>query len=142
MSNFSDDQINKIWNKGRSIPGKSPDEYRLDAAGALMKRSHRGKDDDYDWEIDHVLPRNMMKDLGIPEDEWDNSANLRPFNAKNNAKKSDNYPEYTRRLVYNRNTGKNEISEIGKVVNEVVQKGINDTYNLNWEIIEGAPSED
>lgn len=41
-----------------------------------------------------------MKELGIPEEEWDNDDNLRPFNAKNNNRKSDEYPTYTRAQVF------------------------------------------
>lgn len=57
-------------------------------------------DDNYDWEIDYVLSKKRMKELGIPEEEWDNDDNLRPFNAKNNNRKSDEYPTYTRALVF------------------------------------------
>lgn len=42
MSNFSDAQIDKIWRKGIILDGWNSDEYRLDAAGAMMAKSHRG----------------------------------------------------------------------------------------------------
>lgn len=142
MSNFSDAQIEKIWRKGLTLDGWNSDEYRLDAAGAMMVKSHRGKDDNYDWEIDHVLSKKKMKELGIPEEEWDNDDNLRPFNAKNNNRKSDDYPTYTRALVFDEDKKRNVPSEIEKVVNEDVQRAINKCYGLRNKIVLGDHSLD
>ena len=142
MSNFSDAQIEKIWRKGLTLDGWNSDEYRLDAAGAMMVKSHRGKDDNYDWEIDHVLSKKKMKELGIPEEEWDNDDNLRPFNAKNNNRKSDDYPTYTRALVFDEDKKQNVPSEIEKVVNEDVQRAINKCYGLRNKIVLGDHSLD
>ena len=140
MSNFSDAQIEKIWRKGLTLDGWNSDEYRLDAAGAMMVKSHRGKDDNYDWEIDHVLSKKKMKELGIPEEEWDNDDNLRPFNAKNNNRKSDDYKTYTRALVFDEDKKRNVPSEIEKVVNEDVQRAINKCYGLRNKIVLGDNS--
>ena len=142
MSNFSDAQIEKIWRKGLTLDGWNSDEYRLDAAGAMMVKSHRGKDDNYDWEIDHVLSKKKMKELGIPEEEWDDDDNLRPFNAKNNNRKSDDYPTYTRALVFDEDKKQNVPSEIEKVVNEDVQRAINKCYGLRNKIVLGDHSLD
>ena len=142
MSNFSDAQIEKIWRKGLTLDGWNSDEYRLDAAGAMMVKSHRGKDDSYDWEIDHVLSKKKMKELGIPEEEWDDDDNLRPFNAKNNNRKSDDYPTYTRALVFDEDKKRNVPSEIEKVVNEDVQRAINKCYGLRNKIVLGDHSLD
>jgi len=142
MSNFSDEVVDRIWRKGRTLDGWNSDEYRLDAAGAMMVKSHRGTDDNYDWEIDHVLPKDMMKELGIPEEDWDKEDNLRPFNAKNNNKKSTDYPTYTRALVFDEEKRRNVQSEIGKVVNEDVQRDINKCYGLKFKIVLGDHSLD
>lgn len=142
MSNFSDEVVDRIWRKGRTLDGWNSDEYRLDAAGAMMVKSHRGTDDNYDWEIDHVLPKDRMKELGIPEEDWDKEDNLRPFNAKNNNKKSTDYPTYTRALVFDEEKRRNVQSEIGKVVNEDVQRGINKCYRLKFKIVLGDHSLD
>lgn len=83
-----------------------------------------------------------MKELGIPEDEWDKEENLRPFNAKNNNKKSTDYPTYTRALVFDEEKRRNVQSEIGKVVNEDVQRGINKCYGLKFKIVLGDHSLD
>lgn len=142
MSNFSDEVVDRIWRKGRTLDGWNSDEYRLDAAGAMMVKSHRGTDDNYDWEIDHVLPKDRMKELGIPEEDWDKEDNLRPFNAKNNNKKSTDYPTYTRALVFDEEKRRNVQSEIGKVVNEDVQRDINKCYGLKFKIVLGDHSLD
>lgn len=142
MSNFRDEIVDKVWHKGRTLDGWNSDEYRLDAAGAMMVKSHRGKDDSYDWEIDHVLSKKKMKELGIPEEEWDDDDNLRPFNAKNNNRKSDDYPTYTRALVFDEDKKQNVPSEIEKVVNEDVQRAINKCYGLRNKIVLGDHSLD
>lgn len=142
MSNFSDEIVDKVWRKGRTLDGWNSDEYRLDAAGAIMIKSHRGTDDIYDWEIDHVLPKAKMQEFGIPEEKWDDIENLRPFNAKNNNRKSDDYPEYTRALVFDEAQRRNVESEIGKVVNEDVQRQINSHYGLRLRVVLGNHSLD
>lgn len=142
MSNFSDEIVDKIWRKGRTLDGWNPDEYRLDAAGAMMVKSHRGTDDIYDWEIDHVFPKAKLKDAGIPEDQWDKEDNLRPFNAKNNNRKSDEYPTYTRALVFDEAQNMNIESEVGKVVNEDVQRAVNRAFGLRNRIVLGDHSLD
>lgn len=140
MSNFSDEIVDKVWRKGRTLDGWNSDEYRLDAAGAIMVKSHRGTDDIYDWEIDHVLPKAKMQEFGIPEEKWDDIENLRPFNAKNNNRKSDDYPIYTRALVFDESLNRNIESEVERVVNEEVQQAIKDNYGLDLEVISGDHS--
>jgi len=142
MSNFSDEQIDRIWRKGIILDGWNPDEYRIDAAGAIMAKSHRGTDDIYDWEIDHVFPKKKLQEMGIPEDRWNEEDNLRPFNAKNNNKKSDDYPTYTRALVFDEAKRRNIESETGKVVNEDVQRAINRCYGMRNKIVMGDHSLD
>lgn len=137
MSNFSDDLIDRIWRKGIIIDGWNPDEYRLDAAGAMMLKSHRGSDDIYDWEIDHVYPKAKLREAGIPEEEWDHESNLRPFNAKNNNRKSNDYPKYTRALAFDETAKKNVESEIEKVVNEDIQRGVNRAFGFHHKIVLG-----
>ena len=132
LSSRSRTDIDKVWRKGRTLDGWNSDEYRLDAAGAIMVKSHRGTDDIYDWEIDHVLPKEKLKELGIPEEKWDDIENLRPFNAKNNNRKSDDYPVYTRALVFDESKRKNVESEVGRVVNEDVQRQINSALRFKF----------
>lgn len=140
MSNFSDEQIEMVWKKGIVLDGWNPEKYRLDAAGAMMVKDRRSLDSLYAWEIDHVLPKSQLEDLGIPEEDWDNIENLRPFNAKNNNRKSDDYPIYTRALVFDESLNRNIESEVVRVVNEEVQQAIKDNYGLDLEVISGDHS--
>lgn len=137
MSNFTDEQIEMVWRKGLILDGWNPEKYRLDAAGAMMVKDRRGHDSLYAWEIDHVLPKSQLKDLGIPEEEWDNIDILRPFNSRNNKKKSDDYPVHTREVVFDESRNCNKESVIERVVNEEVQRAINNCFGLNFEIIIG-----
>jgi 5-methylcytosine-specific restriction endonuclease McrA len=71
-----------IWKKGQVIPNYSPDDWRRDKCGQLMKRSEYGnRQSDSGWEIDHINP--------VSNNGNDSIDNLQPLNWKNNADKSD-----------------------------------------------------
>ena len=89
-----------------------------------------------------VFPKAKLKERGIPEDTWDDLINLRPFHADNNRKKSDDYPDYTREKVMNKETHKNITLEKAKIVNPEVQKAINEHYGFNDEIMYGEEDDD
>ena len=61
MSNFTEQQINEVWEKGRTIPGLDRDVYRKDAAGAIIKKTDRQVNSQYGWEIDHVFYHSKAK---------------------------------------------------------------------------------
>lgn len=142
MSNFSEEQLEEIWRKGRVVDGKDPDVYRKDAAGAIIKKDDRRVDSEYGWEVDHVFPRAKLEERGVNEEYCDAIVNLRPFHALNNRKKSDDYPDYTRAIVMNKITKKNYGHEKGKIVNPEVQKAINDYYGFDDEIVYGEEDDD
>ena len=76
---FDDEDINKVWNKGREIPGKDPDDVRQDACGTPMKKDDYGdRDSQFGWEVDHKDPEG-----------GDNLSNLQPLQWENNLNKSD-----------------------------------------------------
>lgn len=133
--NFTDEELNNVWSKGREILGKDSNEYRLDAAGALIKKSHRGSDDEYDWEVDHIFPKHKLEEEGIPEEDWNKMVNLRPFNAKNNGSKSDDYPKYYRSMIYDVEKDKNVSSNTRMIINERVQDDINKCYGFDFPIV-------
>lgn len=95
MAQFTDELINKIWEKGRKDPKYHPDFVRKDACGAwIIKDKYNDRDSIYGWEVDHIYPESKLKELGVSQDLIDNIANLRPLNWKNNVSKSSDYPHY------------------------------------------------
>ena len=113
MSNFSEEQIEKTWQKGCEVKGLDASKYRQDVAGALMARDKYGdKKHMYGWEVDHIYPQARLKELGVKEDLWDHHLNLQPLNVKNNESKSDDYPDYTASSEYDGEKGVNcEVSK-------------------------------
>ncbi len=82
MANFSDDMIQKVWNKAKVIPGNDPDLWRKDQCGAWIGRDFYGnRNSEYGWEIDHITP--------VSDGGTDALSNLRPLQWKNNASRQD-----------------------------------------------------
>ena len=76
---FNDEDVNKIWSKGKEIPGKDPNFVRQDACGTSMKKDDYGnRDSQQGWEIDHKDPQS-----------GDDLSNLQPLQWENNLDKSD-----------------------------------------------------
>lgn len=74
-----------VWEKGAFIPGYSPEEWRFDICGNIMKYSEHGDtNSENGWEIDHIMPTS----LGGTSD----LINLQPLHWENNRRKGDNYP--------------------------------------------------
>lgn len=54
---FSDDEIQKVWNKAKKIDGQDSSRYRKDYAGAWIKCDEYGNTGStLGWEIDHRKP--------------------------------------------------------------------------------------
>ena len=121
MSDFSDEQVNAVWLKGRTVDGLDASKYRLDDDGAMMIRGCYGEKGMYGWEIDHIFPKAKLKEMGVNEDRWDIPLNLRPLNAKNNASKGDDYPNYKVTYVYNSQRRVNQEVSVGGAVGKGCQ---------------------
>ena len=49
-------QIDAVWRKGRIVSGYDGNVYRKDGCDAWMKYSDWGNTNQYGWEIDHINP--------------------------------------------------------------------------------------
>jgi 5-methylcytosine-specific restriction endonuclease McrA len=86
MANFSENKINEIWQKAKSIEGYDNNTYRQDLAGAWIQKDKYGQECSLGWEIDHMKPLSLGG--------TDCTENLQPLQWKNNRKKADNYPKF------------------------------------------------
>jgi len=76
---WSNEMIQKVWEKGQVVSGNDPNVWRKDECGAWIGRqSYGNRNSKYGWEIDHISP-------GGP----DTLSNLRPLQWENNVDKSD-----------------------------------------------------
>lgn len=85
-----------VWGKAPIAETVKTDGMRLDPCKALMRLEEYGnRDSEYGWEIDHVVPEQLLEDNRVPQDLIDNIDNLRPMHWNNNLKKSDKFPRYS-----------------------------------------------
>lgn len=75
---WSDETIQKVWEKAHTVPGFDPAVWRKDDCKAWIYRRSYGMRSDYGWEIDHINPNG-----------GDDLSNLRPLHWRNNVAKSD-----------------------------------------------------
>lgn len=81
-SQWTEETKRSVWLKGRIITNYSPDLWRYDVCGLVMKYSDYGnRQSDNGWEIDHINP--------VSNNGSDELNNLQPLNWKNNADKGD-----------------------------------------------------
>lgn len=85
-SGFDQPTVRTVWNKATTVPGFDPALYRKDACGAWIAWSEYGAQQDFGWEIDHVIP--------VAMDGKDILDNLQALQWRNNRNKSDNWPNW------------------------------------------------
>lgn len=84
MSNYTQKELDQIWEKAEEVPGKNPNLYRKDELGNLIYKPSYGKHSEMGWEVDHKKPK--------AKGGTDNLRNLRPLGTEANRSKGDKYP--------------------------------------------------
>ena len=93
MSNWTEEDIQAVWDKGHPVQGYNSAVYRQDDCTAWMQRDKHGdRDSILGWEIDHINP-----------DGGDHISNLRPLQWENNVAKSDGRTECVVKSSGNKN---------------------------------------
>ena len=76
---YSQEVIQLVWEKGKTVPDNDPEVWRKDECGAWMQRSmYADRSSQYGWEIDHSVPGGS-----------DDIVNLCPLHWRNNVGKGD-----------------------------------------------------
>jgi hypothetical protein len=76
---FSDENVQKIWEKGEIVEGQDSTKWRKDQCGAwIYKAAYGNRNSEFGWEADHIDPHG-----------GDDLANLRPLQWKNNLGKGE-----------------------------------------------------
>jgi hypothetical protein len=80
--NWTEQQIQSVWDKGQAVDNANPRKWRKDACGAWICRDQHGNQkSSFGWEIDHIVaPGNGGTD---------DLENLRPLQWKNRALKKE-----------------------------------------------------
>lgn len=81
---YTEEELRKIWNQGKKIPGRNEDIYRQDSCGNIIYWSSYGKETPMGWEVDHKHPK--------AKGGSDKLSNLQPLQSSENASKGQKYP--------------------------------------------------
>lgn len=124
---YTEEQKIYYWGKANTVDGEDLHEVKRDASGAIIHYSdYKDRDSDYGWEIDHIYPKALLEEAGVPEELINDPRNLRPMNWKNNVSKGSDYPSYTTVVAAK---GSVNIEKKGtRVVNADVQQELKELY--------------
>ena len=133
MPDFSDETIQRIWERAKKDEILDPDKYRLcPCLEAVIRRDAYGNQrSEYGWNIDHIFPKDAFFE-SASEEKINHPENLRAMHWKNNQQgKSNNYPHYKAAVKRGKDEGKkpkNEKANNAMTVNEHAQERIKKLY--------------
>ena len=87
--NFTPEEADELW-----VDTFGDVAIAKDAAGKLIMRNMHGKTDSFGWEIDHIWPKQNLKEARVATSIINSKCNLRPLNWKTNKSRSTSLPEY------------------------------------------------
>lgn len=136
MAQFTEELLNKIWEKGLKDDKYDPDFVRKDACGAWMiKERYNDRSSSFGWEVDHIYPESKLRDMNVPQQRIDDICNLRPLNWNNNVSKGSDYPHYQSKIkagVFTDEKGQindvNVVSEDEKEIKDEIQSQIKELF--------------
>ena len=74
---YSEEKIQKVWEKGSVVSGVDAAKWRKDECGAWIGRTYYGdRRSPYGWDVDHITPQASGGSDDLP--------NLRPLQSENN----------------------------------------------------------
>ncbi len=75
---FTEEFLQKVWEKGQVVPNYNPDVWRKDECSAWIRRKEYGnRNIKTGWEVSHITPK--------AKGGTDDLSNLRPLQWENNA---------------------------------------------------------
>lgn len=134
MCRYKQELLDSLWEKANPVEGYDDKKYRKDPCGAWIQRDkYNVRDSDFGWEVDHVYPQALLKEMGADNDEIDNVTNLRALNWHNNVSKGTDYPVY--HIAIKAEDGRNVLADEEFEVNKNRYKKLNEYMGNTYDIL-------
>lgn len=91
MSDFTQQQIDAVWEKALPVPNRDSTQCRKDIAGAWIIYKEYGKKSEMGWTIDHIMP--------LAKNGPTILENLQALQHQNNSCKGDDYPIFKTKIT-------------------------------------------